>query len=688
MHWKKCPGRWPPEARNGRRLARRLPSIPIMEYHGLDDIIRLLGSAVVVVAIFRRLTLPPILGYLFVGVTTGPHALGWLRDSTITHSLGEIGVVFLLFTLGLEVSIPQFLAMRRTLLGLGGAQMLVGTVAGGLIAWELGIPWQAALIVAGALAMSSTAMVVKQLTEQLELQSLHGRLALGILLFQDLAAVPFLVIIPILAGDQGGSIGLPLLAALGKGIVAFVSMLALGRWLLRPLFREVAAARSAELFTLTVLLVSLTAAWITSLMGLSLALGAFLAGMMLGETEFRHQIAADIRPFQDVLLGLFFITVGMQLNLGLLPPLWPWILLIVLGLVVGKGPLIALLTRLAGYDNEVALRTGMILAHGGEFGFALLALALSNGLLTRTDSQPILAAIVISMALTPLLIRYNGPVARTVFARTRLGGTTRRVRDIAAAMETARDHVIICGFGRIGQNMASFLREEGFDYVALDLEPARIKEAWKAGEPVFFGDATHYKILEAVGVARARALIISFNDEQSALKILQLVRARHQDLPILVRIRDDASLDKFLDAGATEVVPETLEASLMLAIQLLLLLEVPLGKVIDRVRTVRSDRYQVLRVFFRRAEAERRREAGRDHERLASVYLPPGAYAAGSRLGDLKLQQLGVTITAVRSGNERYDAPGPDLTLKPGDVVVLGGTPEQLAHAEEVLLMG
>ncbi len=659
-----------------------------MEYHGLDDIIRLLGSAVVVVAIFRRLTLPPILGYLVVGVMTGPHALGWLRDSTITHSLGEIGVVFLLFTLGLEVSIPQFLAMRRTLLGLGGAQMLVGTVTGGLIAWELDIPWQAALIVAGALAMSSTAMVAKQLTEQLELQSLHGRLALGILLFQDLAAVPFLVIIPILAGDQGGSIGLPLLAALGKGIVAFVSMLALGRWLLRPLFREVAAARSAELFTLTVLLVSLTAAWITSLMGLSLALGAFLAGMMLGETEFRHQIAADIRPFQDVLLGLFFITVGMQLNLGLLPPLWPWILLIVLGLVVGKGPLVALLTRLAGYDNEVALRTGMILAHGGEFGFALLALALSNGLLTRTDSQPILAAIVISMALTPLLIRYNGPVARIVFANTRLGGATRRVRDIAAAMEAARDHVIICGFGRIGQNMAGFLREEGFDYVALDLEPVRIKEAWKAGEPVFFGDATHYKILEAVGVARARALIISFNDEQSALKILHIVRARRQDLPILVRIRDDASLDKFLDAGATEVVPETLEASLMLAIQLLLLLEVPLGKVIDRVRTVRSDRYQVLRVFFRRAEAERRREAGRDHERLASVYLPPGAYAAGSRLGDLKLQQLGVRITAVRSGNERYDAPGPDLTLKPGDVVVLGGTPEQLAHAEEILLMG
>ena len=659
-----------------------------MEYSNLHDILALLGSSVVIVAVFRRLHLPPILGYLFVGVIAGPHALGWLRDSTVTRSLGEIGVVFLLFTLGLEFSIPQFLAMRRTLLGLGGTQILIGTLSGGLIAWQLGIPWQAAIIVGGALAMSSTAMVVRQLTDQLELQSLHGRLALGILLFQDLAAVPFLVIIPILAASNHELISGSLLIALGKGIFTFVGMLALGRWLLRPLFREVAAARSAELFTLTVLLVSLAAAWITSLMGLSLALGAFLAGMMLGETEFRHQIAADIRPFQDVLLGLFFITVGMQLDLSLLPPLWPWIVLMVLGLVLGKGPLIILLTRLAGYDNEVSLRTGVVLAHSGEFGFALLALALSNGLLSVVDSQPILAAIVISMALTPLLVRYNGPLAGALFARTHLGRSVQRVHGIAEALRDAKNHVIICGFGRIGQNMAGFLREEGFEYVALDLEPARIKEAWEAGEPVFFGDATHYKILEAVGVEKAKALIISFNDEQSALKILHIVRALRKELPILVRIRDDASLEKFLDAGATEVVPETLEASLMLAIQLLLLLEVPLGKVIDRVRTVRSDRYQLLRVFFRRVEAERQREAGRDHERLASVYLPPGAFAIGSRLGELGLEKQGILVTAVRRGEIRCESPGPELVLKPGDVVVLGGTPEQLAHAEERLLMG
>ncbi len=659
-----------------------------MDYGSLHDILALLGSAVVIVAVFGRLKLPPILGYLFIGVIAGPHALGWFRDSTLTHSLGEIGVVFLLFTLGLEFSIPQFLAMHKTLLGLGGAQVLIGTLTGGGIAWLLGISWQGAVIVGGALAMSSTAMVVRQLTDQLELQALHGRLALGILLFQDLAAVPFLVMIPILAHGQHAAVALPLLAALTKGIVTFVLMLALGRWLLRPLFREVAAARSAELFTLTVLLVSLAAAWITSLMGLSLALGAFLAGMMLGETEFRHQIAANIRPFQDVLLGLFFITVGMQLNLGLLPSVWLWIVLIVLGLVLGKGPLIVLLTRLGGYDNEVALRTGVVLAHSGEFGFALLALALSNGLVSRADSQPILAAIVISMALTPLLVRYNGPLAGLLFAHSRLGGPDRRVRDIVEALREATNHVIICGFGRIGQNMAGFLRAEGFHYVALDLEPARIKEAWEAGESVFFGDATHYKILEAVGLARARALIISFNDERSALKILQIVRAQRPELPVLVRSRDDASLERFLDAGATEVVPETLEASLMLALQLLLLLEVPLGKVMERIRTVRSNRYQLLRVFFRRTGAEQERAAGRDHDRLASVYLPPGAYAIGAHLGDLHLEKEGVTVTAVRSGAQRYDSPDPQLVLRSGDVVVLGGAPEQLAQAEERLLLG
>ncbi|MCP5424732.1 MAG: cation:proton antiporter [Gammaproteobacteria bacterium] len=657
-----------------------------MPHSNLTDILTLLALSVVMVAALRKLNLPPILGYLCVGVLVGPNALGWLEDSATTHLLGEIGVVFLLFTLGLEFSIPQLLALRKPLLGLGGAQVLGAALSGGLIAWASGISAPAALVMGGALAMSSTAIVVKQLTEQLELQSLQGRLALGILLFQDLAAVPFLVMIPILAGESH-TLGLALSMAFGKGVVACVSLLALGRWLLRPLFHQIAASRSAELFTLTVLLVSLAAAWVTYLLGLSLALGAFLAGMMLSETEYRHQIESDIRPFRDVLLGLFFIIVGMQLAWPMLPTIWPWVLLLTLGLVLGKGLFIALLTRLAGYDRATALRTGAVLAQGGEFGFALLALALQQGLVNDAQSQPILASIIVSMALAPLIIRHNSLLSKALFA-TQPGGAARQAREIASATRTFQGHVIICGFGRIGQNMARFLRDEGFTYVALDLEPGRIKAAWEAGEWVFYGDATHRDILQAAGMTQARALIITFADPRSALRILRHARSLRKDLPILVRTRDDTNLDQLLEEGATEVVPETLESSLMLAVQLLLLLEVPIGRVVRRMRQVRGDRYQMLRMFFRRSEAERRPEMGRDHERLRSVFLPSEAFAVDKPLGELRLTELGVSITAVRRAGIRGDEPLADLRLAAGDILVLGGTPEQLARAEERLLKG
>ncbi len=661
-----------------------------MEHSGLQDILTLLVVAVVVVAVFRRLNLPPILGYLFVGLAAGPNALGWLENSEATRSVAEIGVVFLLFTIGLEFSIPQFLAMRKTLLGLGGTQVLIGTISGGIIAWLLGISWPAAVIVGGALSMSSTAIVVKQLTDQLELTAVHGRLALGILLFQDLAAVPFLVMIPILAGGIGEqAVALPLIFALLKGMAAFLVMLVFGRRVLRPLFYEVAASRSPELFTLTVLLVSLAAAWITSLLGLSLALGAFLAGMMLSETEFRHQIETDIRPFRDVLLGLFFVTVGMQLDPALLPAQWPWITLLVLGLVFGKGILILLLTHVAGYDTQVNLRTGVVLAHGGEFGFALLALAIGYGLLSVQASQPILTALVVSMAVAPLLIRYNGMLAKQISAQSALDESSRGKHQIAKALRASRGHVIICGFGRIGQNMASFLRDAGFGYAALDLEPARVRDAWEAGELVFYGDATHREILEAAGVERAKALVISFNDERAALRILRAARALRTDLPILVRAHDETGLETLLDAGATEVVPETLEASLMLAVQLLSMLEVPMQEVVGRVQAVRGDRYRRLRIFFRRAEAERQREAARDRARLRSVLLPAGAHAIGYPLEALGLEERGIEVTAVRrQGLRERNRPNPDFVLKAGDVLVLAGRPEQLAHAEQRLLRG
>ncbi|HSH42035.1 MAG TPA: cation:proton antiporter, partial [Arenicellales bacterium] len=523
----------------------------------------------------------------------GPHALGWFRNQDAAHLLGEIGVAFLLFAIGLHFSVSRFLEMRRVLLGLGGAQVLVGTATGAAIAWWIGIPWQAAVVVGGALAMSSTAIVVKQLTDQFELQAPHGNMALGVLLFQDLAAVPFLVAIPILASGAGNGLAMALLYAVLKGAAALAIMLLAGRLVLRRLFDEAAAAGSTELFTLTVLFVSLLAAWITSMLGLSLVLGAFLAGMMLSETEYRHQIDNELRPFRDILLGLFFISIGMELNIAVLPQQWFWVLLLVLGLTIGKGSVIALLSWWYGRNPNVALRAGLVLGHGGEFGLALLALALSTGLLAVGDSQPILAAIIVTMVAAPIMIRSNARTAQQLLPEKKPPDSY--AEGIAEAIQTDNEHVIICGFGRVGGQLASLLKAENIPFAALDLNPERVKRGWQAGEQVFYGDAAHREILKAVGLSSAAALVISFSDDATAARIIHCARTLRRDIPILVRSQDDSNLEALLDAGATEVIPETLEASLMLTTNLMMLLDTPRDRIEDLVRNIRRERYTALR---------------------------------------------------------------------------------------------
>ncbi|MDZ7839525.1 MAG: cation:proton antiporter [Gammaproteobacteria bacterium] len=558
----------------------------------MAEILTLLAVSVLLVGVFRRLKLPPLLGYLFVGIVLGPHALGWFDNQDAAHLLGEIGVAFLLFTIGLHFSISQFLAMRKILLGLGGAQVLVGSVSGAAIAWWLGVSWEAAVIVGGALAMSSTAIVIKQLTDQFELQAPHGHMSLGILLFQDLAAVPFLVAIPILATDAGDGLAVALLYAVIKGALALTVMLAAGRLVLQRLFDEVATAGSMELFTLTVLLVSLLAAWLTSLLGLSLALGAFLAGMMLSETEYRHQIDTELRPFKDILLGLFFISIGMALDTTVLPALWLWIALLVAGLIIGKGGIIALLTWWFSRNPRVAVRTGLVLGHGGEFGLALLALSFSTGLLGRESSQPILAAIVITMLAAPLLIRCNEMIANRL-----LPGERQPVGELDGmpdALPNAGQHVVICGFGRVGGQMAGLLRAENIPYVALDLLPEQVKRGLRAGDQVFYGDAGNREILKAAGLESASALVISFNDDAVASRIVHSARSLRRDIPILVRSQDDSNLESLLAAGATEVIPETLETSLMLTTNLMLLLNTPRARIDDLVQSMRRNRYTLL----------------------------------------------------------------------------------------------
>jgi CPA2 family monovalent cation:H+ antiporter-2 len=657
-----------------------------MEHEALDAVLVLLALSVVAVALLRRLNLPPILGYLLVGALAGPHSLGWVPHSELIQVVAEIGVVFLLFTIGLEFSIPHVIALRGAVFGLGGTQVVLYTAAGGLVAWLLGMSWQGALVVGGALAMSSTAIAVKQLTEQLEMQSRHGRLGLGVLLFQDLAVVPFFVVIPMLAYGSGEAFVGSLLLALAKGIAAFLVLLAAGHWALRPLFHTVATVRSAELFTLTALLVALAAAWLTNLMGLSLALGAFLAGMMLGETEYRHQVETDIRPFRDVLMGLFFISVGTQLQMAGLPGIWHWVVLLVMALMVGKAALVAGLTRVLGYEGGVALRTGLVLGQGGEFGFAMLAMAVAYGLVEPANSQALLAAIVISMALAPVLIRHNGAIAKRVFANSYLKGRRLQEQQLDSAAKRLDAHVIICGFGRIGQNLARFLRIEGVAYVALDLDPVLIKEAWEAGETVFYGDSSHAEILEAAGLPRARAVVITFDEATTATRIIHAARALCSQTPIIARTRDDRHLEELEDAGASDVVPESVEASMMLAGYLLRRLDVPMEEVMYLVERARNDHYQGLRGFFHGREPETVEEV--DRYRLHTVVLPPASYAVGRNLGALGLPDVGVRASAVCRSGIRGEDPTPAMVLQAGDAVVLQGAQEGLERAEERLLRG
>ncbi|MGA9032034.1 MAG: monovalent cation:proton antiporter-2 (CPA2) family protein [Sulfuricaulis sp.] len=657
-----------------------------MEPIGFHSILILLGVAVVLVALFRYLRLPQILAYLCAGIVVGPFGMGWIPDLEGTRTLAEFGLVFLMFTVGLEFSLPKLMAMKSVVFGLGGAQVLISCLVFGFVAWLFDVPAEGAVVIGGMLAMSSTAIVMKLLTEQLEQNSRHGRHAISVLLFQDLVVVPFLIVIPALAGDIKQSVWAALGWAFLKSVLVLVGIFLVGRWMLRPFFHEVASARLREYFMLAVLLLTLGSAWVTEAAGLSMALGAFLAGMMLGETEYRHQVEGDILPFRDILLGLFFVTIGMMLDLGAIQELWPWILFSVVLIFVFKTLLILGLGKLFAMETGVALRTGLVLSQVGEFAFALILLANQHQLFCARTSQIVLASIILSMMLAPIVVRYNGRVAKKLvpsYTRARQGN----LDVIRAEAGIAGKHVIVCGYGRSGQNLAWMLEQEGINYLALDLDPVRVRDARDAGKPVVYGDAVRRDVLDAAGLHRATALAISFYDVSLALKVLETTRVLRPDMPVIVRTMDDAALEKLKAAGATEVVPESLEGSLMMGSHLLLLMGVPVSRIVRHVRNVRTDRYRMLRGFFHGVDANEGKESAYQ-ERLHSVTLPSGASAVGKLISELHLEEAGVSVSAVRRGGIRGPEPAPETRLTAGDVLVLYGAPEALEQAEKILLEG
>lgn len=661
-------------------------------HNTLYEVLGLLIVSVLVVAAFRRISLPPILGYIMVGIVMGPHALGLIANEANIHFLAEFGIVFMLFAIGLEFSIPQFLTMRRTMLGLGSLQVIVSMSLFGVIAHLVGVGWDVALLAGGALAMSSTAVVLKQLNEQAEMQSRHGRNALGILLFQDFAAIPMLIIIPVLGAHMTGTangtqnMGTELAWALIKGVVAVALLLVLGRTLLRVLFKEVAQAKSNELFTLTVLMVAIAAAALTSSLGLSMALGAFIAGMMLAETEYRHQVESDIRPFQDVLLGLFFITIGILIDLHVVSAHLPLIIALMVGLVIIKALVVGFLEYLFGNNGGVAFRTALVLAHGGEFGFALLSLMFNQKLIPELEGQVLLAAAILSMMISPVLIKYNGKLAKRFMAKTYNKDRQAQELEITEQTQHLQDHVIICGFGRVGQTLARFLKKANIAYIALDMDITRTQEAKGAGEPVFYGDSSRKEILHAAGIDRAKLVVLCISDLHASLKTLHRVRELRREVSVMVRTRDEGHLSQLMDAGATEVIPDTFEASIMLSSQVLLLLGCPPSEVLREVRQIRQNRYSLLKGFYP-GETDEPSSIEQSTTILHSVILQSEASAIGKQVAQLLAMNPEIEIEAIKRDGIRGDNPAPDTIVRAGDRIVVRGTQEAISRFEDYILL-
>lgn len=648
-------------------------------------------AAVLGVAACRWLKLPAILGYLVVGVLIEPHTLGLAfgQDSESVKHLAEYGVVFLMFVIGLEFNLPKLRAMRRHVFGLGLAQVAltmgiataasIGLASVASAQWNMS--WQSALALSSAMAMSSTAIVVKMMADRLELESEHGQRVMGVLLLQDLAVVPLLVLIPALGTNQERLFSALALAGI-KAVLLITVLLVGGQRVMRWWLTLVARRRSEELFMLNLLLMTLGLAWLTELAGLSLALGAFICGALISETEFKYQVESQIRPFHDVLLGLFFITIGMLLDWRLVMWQWPQVLVLLVLLILFKLVLIASLAKWLGASAGVALRTGLYLAQAGEFGFVLLTLSRREGLLAPELFNPVLAAMVLSMLLTPFIIMASNRIVMRLVASEWLQQSV-QMTNIARQSINTSGHILICGYGRSGQNLARLLKQEGIAYMALDLDPDRVRQAAAAGDTVAYGDAARQQALVAAGLGRASAVVLTFLDQHSVLNVLATIRRLAPQLPVLVRTYSDRDLEKLHAAGATEVVPEAVEGSLMLASHAMALMGVPMRRVIRIVRDQRDARYRLLRGHFHGADDVNEDEL--HEERLLTMTLPPHT-PEGLQLSEALADAGDVHIVSLRRQGRVYPVVGNDTILQAGDTLLLSGKAGALGAAERILM--
>jgi CPA2 family monovalent cation:H+ antiporter-2 len=563
----------------------------------LLSVLLMLSAAVVAVAVARRFRLPSMLAYLAIGIALGPYGLALLKESTEVDSFAEFGVVFLMFSIGLEFSLKRLQAMRTLVFGLGSSQVVLTALGTGLVAMlAYDQNWRSGIAVGLAVAMSSTAIVARMLSERFDLHSRSGRQTMGVLLFQDLAVAPCLILLPALAAS-GDDLWRSLAVAAAQTVAVLALLIWLGKKLMARIFDAAAKARSNELLVLTTLWIVVGLSFLTAQSGLSLALGAFVGGMLISETVYRHHVEADIRPFRDILLGLFFVTVGMMLDIGYVLANIHKLALAVILLIGGKALVMLLITGVSRTPLVASLRTAAQLAQAGEFGLVLIELAHQLQLISVSVFQITLSAMLLSMFIAPFLIdraaRLSGDLGRGDWAHKAAA-----IHAIAVHSLDLGQHVVICGFGRTGERIAEFLAIENIPFIALDVDPQRITEARARGINVVFGNADRAEVLQAAGVSRARAVVVSYPDTHSAERVLRIVRATRPEMSVVVRTTDDRDVARLKSAGATEVIPDVLESSLLIAAETLVQAGIPMKRAILHVRAARAERYTSLRDFY------------------------------------------------------------------------------------------
>lgn len=643
-----------------------------MDYGFLVDLVVVFGLGLVVVLLFTRLRLPPLVGFLATGVLVGPGGLALVRNEHRVEILAEVGIVVLLFTIGVELSLRQVARIARIVFLGGTLQVLVtGGLATG-VALFLGLPRGAAVLTGFIVALSSTAIVMRSLTDRGETLSPHGRVSLGILIFQDLAIVPMMMAVPFLAGRAEGDAGIALTLATAVGMLAAVLVAA--RWALPRLLRVVVATRSNELFLFCIIVVVLGTAWITSWAGLSLALGAFLAGLLVSESEYSQHALGTVLPFRNAFSSLFFVSVGMLLDVKFLAGAPLTVLGLTAAILAGKGLVAAGVARLLGYPPRVALLVGFLLPQVGEFSFLLIHAGGSAGLVDDALRQLLLAATVLSMAMTPLIAAAAPGLAR------RLAQSTTPAPPEASA--ELRDHVIIVGYGLNGKNVARALRHAGMAYLVLELNPDTVRTLRREGTPVLYGDATHPETLLHAGAARARVLVLTVPHAAATREIVTVAKHLNPALHVIVRTRLVEEVEELLRMGADEVVPEEFETSIEIFGRVLRRYLVP-RDVVDRItRETRQEGYEMLR-----AAREQHRPVDGLRRLLADVELEVfrvGEESAlrGQTLAETNLRQVtGALILAIHRDHMTTANPPADWRLDLNDVALVLGTPEAIAAA-------